>query len=252
MEQNRPKQTDQQATNAALAALAAAGNSFALGQLWEVNKGLLHRLFWQWYEKNKAVADAAGLTMEDFDQEAFFVVQRAAQNYDPEKGMFTSFLSYYVQAQIGRVVRGEHCRLVETSEGKRVQVSENPLNACTSLDAPLDADDEGSSTRGDIIEDPAASAEMQSAEDEVYTEELHAALEEALSKLPERTAHVLRRRYYDQQTLQAIGDELGVCRDRARQIEWKGIRELRKCANLQRWHDEIISTRAWRGTGWSA
>lgn len=33
MEQNRPKQTDQQATNAALAALAAAGNSFALGQL---------------------------------------------------------------------------------------------------------------------------------------------------------------------------------------------------------------------------
>ena len=38
MEQNRPKQTDQQATNAALAALAAAGNSFALGQLWEVKK----------------------------------------------------------------------------------------------------------------------------------------------------------------------------------------------------------------------
>lgn len=37
MEQKSQK-TDQQATNAALAALAAAGNSFALGQLWEVNK----------------------------------------------------------------------------------------------------------------------------------------------------------------------------------------------------------------------
>lgn len=44
MKENRPKQTDQQATNAALAALAAAGNSFALGQLWEVNKGFLHRV----------------------------------------------------------------------------------------------------------------------------------------------------------------------------------------------------------------
>ena len=32
------QQIDQQATNAALAALAAAGNSFALGQLWEITK----------------------------------------------------------------------------------------------------------------------------------------------------------------------------------------------------------------------
>lgn len=60
MEQNRPKQTDQQATNAALAALAAAGNAFALGQLWEVNKGFIRRQLWQWYEKNKPIADNAG------------------------------------------------------------------------------------------------------------------------------------------------------------------------------------------------
>ena len=84
MKENRPNQTDQQATNAALAALAAAGNSFALGQLWEVNKGFLHRLFWQWYSQNKAVADNAGLTLEDFDQEAFFAVQAAAIAYTPE------------------------------------------------------------------------------------------------------------------------------------------------------------------------
>lgn len=71
MEKQPAKATGQQDTNAALAALAAAGNSFALGQLWEINKGLLHRLFWQWYSKNKAVADSAGLTIEDFDQEAF-------------------------------------------------------------------------------------------------------------------------------------------------------------------------------------
>ena len=87
MEQ-KSQQTDQQATNAALAALAAAGNSFALGQLWEINQGFLHRLFWQWYSKNKTTADAHGLTLEDFDQEAFFAVQAAAQAYDPEKGRF--------------------------------------------------------------------------------------------------------------------------------------------------------------------
>ena len=42
MEQKQAK-NDKQATNAALAALAAAGNAFALGQLWEVNKGFIRR-----------------------------------------------------------------------------------------------------------------------------------------------------------------------------------------------------------------
>lgn len=83
--EKQPKATGQQDTNAALAALAAAGNSFALGQLWEINKGLLHRWFWQWYSKNKAVADEHGLTLEDFDQEGFFAVQAAAKAYEPRK-----------------------------------------------------------------------------------------------------------------------------------------------------------------------
>ena len=42
MEQ-KSQQTDQQATNAALAALAAAGNSFALGQLWTINEDFIRR-----------------------------------------------------------------------------------------------------------------------------------------------------------------------------------------------------------------
>ena len=68
MEQKQAK-NDQQATNAALAALAAAGNTFALGQLWEVNKSFIRRQLWQWYEKNKPVADNAGLSFEDLVQE---------------------------------------------------------------------------------------------------------------------------------------------------------------------------------------
>lgn len=115
--EKQQKATGQQDTNAALAALAAAGNSFALGQLWEINKGLLHRLFWQWYSKNKAVADSAGLTIEDFDQEAFFAVQAAAKAYDPEKGSFATLLGYYVQNRISKVVCGEHGRLMTTDAG---------------------------------------------------------------------------------------------------------------------------------------
>ena len=252
MEQ-KSQQIDQQATNAALAALAATGNGFALGQLWEVNKGFLHQMFWKWYDKNESVADRHGITLEDFDQEAFFAVQAAAQAYDPGKGSFTTLLGYCVQAQITRVLCGEHSRHITADDGRQVQVSANPLNSCTSLDVHLDSDDEGSSTRGDIIEDPAASQAFQKSEDEIYTAELHTALEEAMTQnLTEREAHILRRRYYDCQSLQAVGNELGVQRETIRQIEHRCIRKLQKLPKLQRWHDDIISTRAWRGTGFGA
>ena len=253
MKENRPNQTDQQATNAALAALAAAGNSFALGQLWEVNKGFLHRLFWQWYSKNKAIADNAGLTLEDFDQEAFFAVQATAIAYTPEKGAFTTLLYYYVQSQINKAVFGEHRRNITTEDGKRVAVSANPLNECSSLDVRLDESDEGSSTKGETIEDPAATQAFQAAEDDLYTEELHNALEDAMTKhLTEREAHVLRRRYYDGQSSQAVGEELGVQRERIRQIERRACRKLSGLPSIQRWHNETISTRAWRGTSFGA
>lgn len=252
MEQNRPKQTGQQATNEALAALAAAGNSFALGQLWEINKGLLHRLFWQWYSKNKAVADAAGLTLEDFDQESFFAVQRAAQHHDPSKGSFTSLLPYYVLSQIRHAVCGEHCKSIETDNGKRVQVSANPLNECSSLDAPLDADDAGSSTKGETIEDPAATQAFQTAEDDLYTEELHNALEEALSHLAAKQADVVRRHYFEGQTLKEISQEDGTTLNAARNREQAAFIALSRNLKLQRWREDVITTRAWRGTGWNA
>lgn len=154
MEQNRPKQTDQQATNAALAALAAAGNSFALGQLWEVNKGFVRRQLWQWYEKNKPVADNAGLSFEDLVQEGYFAVDYAAKHYSAEQGSFTTYLSYALLKQIRTATCGEHTRGVITEDGRRVAVSANPLNECTSLDTPVGED--GSDTAlGDLQEDPA-------------------------------------------------------------------------------------------------
>lgn len=252
MDKQPNKATDQQNTNAALAALAAAGNSFALGQLWEVNKGFLHRLFWQWYSKNKAIADNAGLTLEDFDQEAFFAVQAAAIAYTPEKGAFTTLLYYYVQSQINKAVCGEHRRNITTEDGRRVAVSANPLNECRSLDIRLDETDEGSSTKGETIEDPAATQAFQTAEDDLYTEELHNALEEALSQLAAKQADVVRRHYFEGKAISEIAREDGTTRNAAQNREQAAFAALRRNPKLQRWRDEIISTRAWSGTGFGA
>lgn len=252
MEKQPAKATGQQDTNAALAALAAAGNSFALGQLWEINRGLLHRLFWQWYSKNKAVADSAGLTIEDFDQEAFFAVQAAAQAFDPEKGTFATLLGYYVQNRIRKVVCGEHGRLMTTEDGREVRISANPLNGSTSLDTPLDDTDGGSSTLGDLQEAPAAVQAFQAAEDDLYTEELHAALEEALNKLTAKQADVIRRHYFGGKCLSEIAREDNTTISATYNHEQAAFLALRRNPALARWRDEVISTRAWRGTGWNA
>lgn len=246
------KASDQQATNAALAALAATGNSYALGQLWELNKGLLRAMFWKWYPAHKAQADAHGLTADDFEQEGFFAVQHAAQTYDPAQGAFTTWLTAAMQHQIQRTLTNGHARNVTGDDGKLHTTSADPLNHCTSLDVPLDDEDGGSATLGDLKEDATAAAELDAVEDKLFQEQLHSAMEEALAKLTDREADVLRRRYYQQQPLREVGEAYGVAWSRAQKVEKAAMRKLRRNPALCRFHDEVIQNHAYRGTGFAA
>lgn len=245
------KTSDQQATNAALAALAATGNSYALGQLWELNKGLLRSMFWKWYPAHKAQADAHGLTADDFEQEGFFAVQHAAQTYDPAQGAFTTWLTAAMQRQIQRTLTNGHARTVTGEDGRQHTTSADLLNHCTSLDVPLDDEDGGSATLGDLKEDATAAAELDAVEDKLFQEQLHSALEEALAKLTDREADVLRRRYY-QQPLREVGEAYGVAWSRAQQVEKAAMRKLRRNPALCRFHDEVIQHHAYRGTSFGS
>jgi RNA polymerase sigma factor (sigma-70 family) len=49
--------------------------------------------------------------------------------------------------------------------------------------------------------------------------------------LTERESQLIRERFYEEKTLEQCGVTLGVSRDRARQIEAKALRKLRKRAN---------------------
>ena len=176
-------------------------------------------------------------------------MQAAAKAYDPEKGSFATLLGYYVQAQINKAVRGEHSRIVTTEDGKQVRLSANPLNTCTSLDTPLDDNDGGSATLGDLQEDPSAAQAFQTAEKELYTEELHTALEEALNKLTPRQADIIRRHYFGGKSFAEIAREDGTSTVAPRNHEVSAFIALRQNPALARWHDDIISTKAWSGTG---
>ena len=245
--------TDQQSTNAALAALAAAGNAFALGQLWEINRGLLRSLFWKWYPSHREQADAHGLTADDFEQEGFFAVKYAAETYDPDKGFaFTTWLASAMQRQIGRAMSNGHRRHIIGEDGKQATVSADPLNHCTSLDLPLKPGGDDSETLGDLQPDPAATREMLEVEEKLYHEQLHDALEEAMEKLTTQEGEVLRRIYYAGHTLQQISADEEISFQRVQQIKNTAFRKLRNNPRLRRWRDEVISSHAWHGTSFTA
>lgn len=242
----------QQETNAALAKLAAGGNNYALGQLWEINKGLLRSMFWKWYPAHKAVADAHGMTADDFEQEGFFAVQNAAQTYDPARGAFTTWLTAAMQRQINKSLCNGHRRNITDTDGHQHTISADPLNHCTSLDLPLEDDDNGSATLKDLQEDKTAAGELEAVENAVFREELAAAIDEALNRLTEREADVIRRRYYQRQTWAEIESALDLRNSQGRAVEHKALNKLRRNPALNRFHDEIISSQAYSGTGFAS
>ena len=95
----------------------------------------------------------------------------------------------------------------------------------TSLDVPIGED--GDATLGDLIEatnavDPHAAAEANA---------LQRAIAEALEELTPREQRILRMRFgigdTTDHTLEEVGKEFGVTRERIRQIEAKALAKLR-------------------------
>lgn len=250
---NRSASAGQQETNAALAALAATGNAFALSQLWEINKGLLHSMFWKWYSGHREQADAHGMTVDDFEQEGFFAVQYAAEHYDPGKGIaFSTWLAYAMKRQIDQALTNGHRRNITGTDGKIHTISADPLNHCTSLDAPADMDGESDTTFGELLPDQTAAREMQGVEDRLYHEQMHDDLETALQKLAPVEADVLRYRFYEDKTLQEAAEATGETVSTVRAIEGRALHHLRLDKNLRRWREDFITTRAWSNAGFFA
>lgn len=110
------------------------------------------------------------------------------------------------------------------------QVRDIYKNTCTanlgSLDAPVKGYEEEGLT---VIEGIASGEDMEGdALDRLQHEQLKAVLWECVNSLHGRQPEVIRKRYQDNMTLEAIGKEYGVSRDAIRQDQTKALRELRK------------------------
>ena len=95
--------------------------------------------------------------------------------------------------------------------------------------------DEGDSTLADLVADDLARGPAEEAEETVFGQALERSLSERLTP---REAEVLRLRYglsdNRERTLAEVGKELGISRERARQLEAEAMRKLRRDVTFRR------------------
>jgi RNA polymerase primary sigma factor len=127
-------------------------------------------------------------------------------------------------AELGRPpTDAEICTRSKVSP-KHVKEVRSAARAVTSLDRPLG--DDGDASLGDLFAGTDASPE-----EEVTVSFEHDVLHRALGELPERERRVLTLRYgldteHDPMSLESIGRELGITRERVRQLESAGLERL--------------------------
>ncbi len=203
-------------SNEELVAEIQAGSVDLTGQLWEQVEGLV-----KWKAKRIMTVlegcPGRGIEFEDLCQSGYLAMVAAVESYDPAAGaaFSTWFMSYLKTA------------FAEATGYRTLKGRKEPLNNSLSLDTPL-TDDADSDELMDVIADPSGQNGLESAEAAIYREQLHDAVENALSAIPEQYADVLRLRYFDGLTLERAGEVRGVGKERIRAMENKGIRLLRK------------------------
>lgn len=169
-------------TNEELAVLIQNGDDGDLPTLWEQVRKLIRLKavrYSQWLKECGKHIDPEDFK-EDLTQAGYFAVLDAVKYYKPDAGFrFTSYLDNTLK------------NAFHEAAGLRTS-KRDPLDSSLYLDVPCGEEGDGSML--DFLGSPAD--DMLQIEESVYNQELHAALDQALSELTDLERETLMLRYY--------------------------------------------------------
>lgn len=203
-----------------------------------------------------------GIPLLDLIEEGNLGLMHALDKFDPERGFrFSTYATWWIRQHIERAIMNQSrtirlpvhvvkeinivlraMRHLEASDGGDVSVEkiatllDRPVEEIrhtlslnehiASLDAPLDKDP--NHTIADLIADEAG----DDPESQLESSELNDLVSTWLTQLNERQRQVIERRYgfngNEIATLDAIATDLGLTRERVRQIQLEGLASLRR------------------------